>query len=139
MGLGSSQVSPTLMIKMGLNLDVMEIIGSHCDDQTMVNLCLADREYYLAARPLIEKKTVNHFVFVVGKMISGVQQNPTKLGKLRKVHTLYRYLIDNKHALTLASYRSPRIRLVVLKKLDEFVLSGMCRRRANKYKKQLSV
>lgn len=124
---------------MELHLDVLEVIGSHCDDQTRVNLCIADREYYLASRHILEKKTVDHFVFAVQKMIDSVNQNPTRLGKLRKVHTLYKYLIDHKHALQLTGYQKPRLRSIILEKLDEFVVEGMCKRRANKYKKQLSM
>ena len=125
------------------NLDILEVIGSHCDPLTKVNLCLASKEYYEVSRngDVDYKRQIRlHFMRELDPMIKKAINIVSKLDKLQQIHKVYRFMVDHKYAFDLMSeVRGGIFRTKTLEKLDEFVDGGMSKRKATKYRKTLSV
>lgn len=121
-----------------VNLDLLEVIGSHCDPVTKVQLCLASKDYYQFTRVNDEDyKTQlrSHFIDVVVGFTEKVDDNPLRLGKLRLVHKMYRFIIEHKYALY--ALESEALVEKFVERLDHFVIDGMSARKAKLYKKML--
>ena len=124
--------------RMELHLDILESIGKKCDDHTRLNLSLASKEYHLVARDSFACNVRAHFIQNMKDMMDRANSRPTYLGKLRMIHKLYRYMIENKYALDLTSrIGKSSIKDLAVSKLDEYVLDGMCKRRAARYRSEL--
>ena len=143
MTVGSSLNRTCVMSKrdcvIDVNLDLLEVIGSHCDPLTKVQLCLASKDYYQVTRVNdreYQDELTAHFVGYTQYLTDNVVLSPTKLGKLRRVHKIYQFITSHTYALHLIK-KDVLVRTFV-NKLDEFVRDGMCRRRANRYKKALT-
>lgn len=125
------------------NLDILEVIGSHCDPLTKVNLCLASKDYFEVSRngDVDYRKQIRlHFMRELDPMIKKALNTLSRLEKLRQIHKVYRFMVDHKYAFDLLSeVRGGIFRTKTLEKLDEFVAGGMSKRKATKYRKTLSV
>ena len=139
-----SSLNPTCVISKGgcaidINLDLLEVIGSHCDPLTKVQLCLASKDYYQVTRVNdreYQDELTAHFVWYTQYLTDNVVLSPTKLGRLRRVHKIYQFITGHTYALQLIN-KDALVRAFV-DKLDELVRDGMCRRKANRYKKMLT-
>ena len=139
-----SLLNPTCVISKGgcvidVNLDLLEVIGSHCDPLTKVQLCLASKDYYQVTRVNdreYQDELTAHFVGYTQYLTDNVTLSPSKLGKLRRVHKIYQFITSHTYALHLIN--KDVLVHAFIDKLDELVIDGMCRRKANRYKKALT-
>ena len=120
------------------NLDLLEVIGSHCDPVTKVQLCLASKDYYQVTKVNDDDYKTQlrcHFIDTVVGFTERVDDNPLRLGKLRLVHKMYRFIIEHRYALYVLE--SEALIQKFIEKLDEFVGNGMSARKAKLYKNML--
>ena len=143
MTVGSSLNQTCVMSKrdcvIDVNLDLLEVIGSHCDPLTKVQLCLASKDYYQVTRlndREYQDELIYHFITYTQELTDSVPTIPSKLGRLRRVHKIYRFITSHTYALQLIN-KDVLVQAFV-NKLDEFVRDGMCRRKAKLYKKMLT-
>lgn len=102
---------------MAFNLDIIEQIGQWCDDSTHLNFCLADKSYYETQRSYLEGRYTVSVVMKTKKFITDCEQAPTCMTRLKLVHQVYRFLL-NEHPKFLK--RHEKMRVVMLSKLEEY-------------------
>jgi hypothetical protein len=102
---------------MAFNLDIIEQIGQWCDDRTHLKLCLVDKAYFETQRSYLEGRYTVSVVMKTKKFITEFEQAPAGMTRLKLVHQLYRFLL-NEHPKFLK--RHEKLRVVMLNKLEEY-------------------
>ena len=125
------------------NLDILEVIGSHCDPLTKVNLCLASKDYFEVTRSGdvdYKRQVRSHFTHALNSLMKTAICATSIPMRLCRIHKVYRFMVDNKYAFDLMSeVRGGIFRTKTLEKLDELIGDGMSKRKAERYRKTLSV
>ena len=122
---------------MSLPFDIIYTIGRRCEPATRVNLCLASKEFYMSDTDWLFEKQFVHYCFKVRTYLDLFSTKRGKWAQLRVAHALFRYLVFHKNMLK--HERLKKLRPVVKAKLIELPQSGMCKRKARKYMKELEL
>ncbi len=100
---------------MAFNLDIIEQIGSFCDNATYFNLCLADKAYYETQQSLIRDITKAKIIQQSKDNIDMCHKAFSPYSRLKYIHKQYRFML--KHPKFLQRHR--QLIEVMLVKLEE--------------------
>lgn len=122
---------------MELPFDIIYTIGHHCDPKTRVNLCLASKDFYLSDTDWLHFQKIRSFALNCIEKIYQVGTKETKAARVKGVHKVFRFLVENKEYLKHPMFA--RFIPTVKRKLEEFGETGMCKRKAKKYMVELGL
>tara|TARA_B100001094_G_scaffold302594_1_gene329957 strand:- start:4016 stop:4387 length:372 start_codon:yes stop_codon:yes gene_type:complete len=123
---------------MSFNIDIIEVIGTQCDDKTRFMLSCASKEYYGYIASTFHEKETARFVCDIRKLLIHCEEGDTKFKKIKRAHKLFRYLTVNLHIKKYQSMKN--LVSASIKKLDELEEDGsMSKRKLRFYKKQLTI
>ena len=120
-----------------LCFDLIYTIGRRCDPKTRTNLCLASKEFYMSDTDWLFENQMAHYLVKIRSYLDMFSTKRGKWAKLRVAHAMFRYMVLHKHLLK--HERLQKLRPVVKDKLVELPQSGMCKRKARKYMKELEL
>ena len=123
---------------MELPFDAIYTIGRRCDPKTRVNLCLASKDFFLSDIVWLHyQQQVKRFALDCMEKFREIQTMETNAAKVKGVHRIFRFLIENKDFLKHPLFA--RLRPILKPKLEEFGKTGMCKRKAKKYMIELDL
>ena len=122
---------------MELNLDCLEVVASHCNRETFLNMCLASRELWKLKTEELRNIEFVHFSTALMQFIKDCIESVGHAQRLKAIHRMFRKMLNYRHIL--CTSRGKEIIDVLHRKLDEFVCDGMSKRKYASYKKQLRV
>jgi len=116
-----------------LPTEIAHIIAHRCDTPAHTNFCLAYKSLYIYD----SKWLLSHFEFTISDYLREVQTKHTKLARLRVIHKIYRFIVVHKYLLKHPKFANSNFPAIVESKLREISEQGMCKRKSNKYMKEL--
>lgn len=126
-------VTNTLNVKMDFNLDIIEIIGKHCDSRTKLNLALTNKQYYKQQIPLFTSKEERYMCFRLDHLLNKLTRGYSRLSRINRAHKLMREIMRFPHQLRIHE----NLRLQILERMPVWREEGMGKARVEEYTKFL--
>jgi hypothetical protein len=115
-----------------MNIDIIQIIGEHCNASSWFSLCCANNAYRKSQSKNLSDTETDFFVKTMTSIIRGTPNEKGRLTRIKYYHRMLRFVLKFGHVKI-----SPDFYEILDRKLDDMRTLGMSDRMLRRYKKHI--